>query len=78
MPVPDKMVSGRDSKSIASEFASKVRKIFDKQAAIAGQGAKMSKKVLDVDVEALVLEDAQNDKKARDNESFQDAENVEE
>ena len=41
--------SGTDSKSIAREFASKVREIFDSQSAIAGQGAKMSEKVQNVE-----------------------------
>ncbi len=49
MPVPDGMVSGKDSKSTVNEFCSKVKAIYTKQRGIDGQGPKMAGKVSDVE-----------------------------
>jgi hypothetical protein len=67
VPVLSCIGSGTDSKSIASEFASKVKAIFDNQTAINGQGVEMAEKVQDVQN----VEDVKNAK------SFQDAKMLE-
>jgi hypothetical protein len=60
------MESEIDSKSIASEFASKVRKIFNNQTGIRGQGAQITENV----------QDGHDTKKAGDVKNLQNAKNA--
>ncbi len=65
MAGPDGRIVIPDPNSVASQFASKVREICDKQTTITAQGAGISKKVSDV-TDQKKVQDEKNVKNAKD------------